>query len=253
MNAIETDDKKAKINKPGHKKWIFIVGCYNSGTTLLHNVLATHPDIGSMPQEGQALNDQFPTPKALKIPRLWVLKRELFHLSEDNPPALVADKLKQQWSRHYNNINKPILIEKSITNTARILWLNKHFQEASFIGVIRNGYTVAEGIHRRAGHDFDLGARQWAISNQIMLDDLEQVPRKLIILYEDLVQNPTTTLNTISDFIGVKNTFDKAIKKFKIKNFNPESLSRLSPAAKQKIEREALPLLTKLGYLPTQE
>ena len=241
--------KKAKTNQPTNKKWIFIVGCYNSGTTLLHNVLATHPDIGSMPQEGQALNDQFPTPKALKIPRLWILKRELFHLSEDNPPASVADKLKQQWSRHYNNINKPILIEKSITNTARILWLNKHFQEASFIGIIRNGYTVAEGIHRRAGHDFDLGARQWAISNQIMLDDLEQVPRKLIILYEDLAQNPTTTLNTISDFIGVKNTFDKAIGKFKIRDLNPESLSRLSPDAKQKIEKEASPLLTKLGYL----
>ena len=245
--------KKTETNQPTNTKWVFIVGCYNSGTTLLHNVLATHPDIGSMPWEGQTFNDQFPTPKALDIPRLWVLKRELFHLSADNPPASVADKLRQQWSRHYNDINRPILIEKSPTNAARILWLNKHFQDASFIGIIRNGYTVAEGIHRRAGHDFDLGAKQWAISNQIMLDDLEQVPGKLIISYEDFVQNPTATLSTISNFIGIENTFDEAVKKFKIKNFNPESLSRLSPDAKQKIEKEAAPLLAKLGYLTTQD
>lgn len=37
------------------QKWIFIVGCYNSGTTLLEKILSLHPMIGSLRDEGVML------------------------------------------------------------------------------------------------------------------------------------------------------------------------------------------------------
>ncbi|MBK9319321.1 MAG: sulfotransferase [Bacteroidetes bacterium] len=48
------------MKAPEPEKWVFILGCYNSGTTLLHKLLATHSDIGSMPNEGQFYSSQLP-------------------------------------------------------------------------------------------------------------------------------------------------------------------------------------------------
>lgn len=55
--------------KIGHdltpKKWVFIVGCYNSGTTLLNQILSCHPDILTLPDEGAFLTRRVPTPEGL--------------------------------------------------------------------------------------------------------------------------------------------------------------------------------------------
>ena len=45
------------------ERWIFVVGCYKSGTTLLTKILSQHPLIGSMPNEGVAFTDALPYPE----------------------------------------------------------------------------------------------------------------------------------------------------------------------------------------------
>lgn len=65
---------------PSPNKWLFIVGCYNYGTTLLHNILASHPNIRSMPGDGQYFSNQSVFPLVLGIDRAWALKPELFYL-----------------------------------------------------------------------------------------------------------------------------------------------------------------------------
>lgn len=37
---------------PRPDKWLFVVGCYNSGTTLLAEMLSRHPNISGLPTEG---------------------------------------------------------------------------------------------------------------------------------------------------------------------------------------------------------
>ncbi len=46
-----------------NKKWVFIIGCYNSGTTLLNEILASHPKISGLPDEGVMLTDQLVKPE----------------------------------------------------------------------------------------------------------------------------------------------------------------------------------------------
>ena len=41
------------------KTWIFLVGSYNSGTTLLAEFLGHHPSISALPTEGYFITDQF--------------------------------------------------------------------------------------------------------------------------------------------------------------------------------------------------
>lgn len=258
LNSILLNYRSVFGQIPKPKKWVFIVGCYNSGTTLLHKILSCHHLIGSMPIEGQMCSNQFVTPKQLGIPRLWATKKHHFHLIESSTPTSVSIKLKRQWGHCFNDLNRPILIEKSITNAARIRWLNQNFENAYFISLIRNGYAVAEGIKRKTGQDISLAARQWAISNQIMLEDLKKVPNKMDITYEEFTQSPELTLKAIADFIGVENTFIQngvTAKNWsihgvtsQIQNMNQVSLERLDVNERQLIEDEAISMLQKFGY-----
>ena len=57
-----------KVVEP--EKWVFVVGCYDSGTTLLARLLATHSQISRF-DEGVFKTSQLVTPEELGWPRLW--------------------------------------------------------------------------------------------------------------------------------------------------------------------------------------
>lgn len=244
---------------PRPQKWVFIVGCYNSGTTLIHDLLANHPDIGSMPDEGQYYTDQLLLPKSVGLPRLWAIEPDRFYLNENSNQGINIGKLKRQWGAYFDEPMGPILLEKSPTNAARTRWLQRHFENAHFIGIIRNGYAVAEGIRRKADHSLDIGARQWTRSNEIMLDDFEMLEKKILIRYEELTESTHETLQQIFNFLGL-NSGDQNIenmtgKNWKIheqtspiQNMNQRSLDALNKQDIEVIESVAGQLLKRLGY-----
>jgi len=53
------------VSVPRGKSYLFVVGCYNSGTTLLADMLTQHPEISPLPTEGSALTDALPRPEDL--------------------------------------------------------------------------------------------------------------------------------------------------------------------------------------------
>ena len=59
-----------RVPKP--QKWVFIVGCYNSGTTLLADLMGNHPDISALPVEGVRLSDVWPLPETYAWNRMWM-------------------------------------------------------------------------------------------------------------------------------------------------------------------------------------
>jgi hypothetical protein len=242
--------------EPQPEKWVFIAGCYNSGTTLLHDILAMHPLIGSMPDEGQLFSDVFPTGKQFGLPRLWALKPELFHLTENNGDEYSISKLKKQWALFYNDPERQILLEKTILNSARIRWLQKKIPNSYFIAVVRNGYAVAEGIRRKEHHPIDKAITQWKVSNEIMLRDLEHIQHKLFIRYEDFTTHTESVLGDICRFLNIppidSTTMAKKFTVHKvtspIEDRNKSSTTRLTAAEIETIDSIAGDLLKKLGY-----
>jgi hypothetical protein len=112
---------------PKPDRWVFLVGCYNSGTTLLHDLLASNPNVGSLHTEGQFLTDQLVLPKAVGLARLWASQPEHFQMDESSDGGVSADKIKRQWGARFDDPNRPVLIEKSPTNAARTRWLQRVF------------------------------------------------------------------------------------------------------------------------------
>lgn len=159
---------------------------------------------------------------------------------------------------------KPIFLEKTPANSARMLWLQKNFENAHFIAIVRNGFAVAEGItrkgkptHRNEGWPLEMAAYQWARSNEVLFEDATHVKNFHWLRYEDLTENPQTCVDRICEFLGMAgNEYIDLSQEWSIhersepiSNLNSKSFDRLSPDDRAIIESVAGPMLRKLSYL----
>jgi hypothetical protein len=244
------------------RQWVFVVGCYNSGTELLTHLLGSHPEVAALPDEGQFLTDQFPADYELGLPRMWVLREDLFRLTE-NDPGPDALRLEREWLMRLDR-SRPVFLEKSPPNAARTRWLQAHFENAHFIAIVRNGYAVAEGIRRKAeprhlrdGWPLELCARQWSRSNEILAEDAAWLERILWVRYEDLACDPRGELARVLRFLGLdaqttfldgSRTWSVHERNEPIRDMNAESIARLGPDERNIITREAGRMLERFGY-----
>lgn len=243
------------------EKWVFVVGCYNSGTELLTSLLGAHPSISALPDEGQFLTDQLVCDFHLGLPRMWAMREDLFRLDED-AKGPDPERLQYEWLMRLDR-SRPVFLEKSPPNSARTRWLQTHFKHAHFIAIVRNGYAVAEGIRRKAdpphlarGWPLELCGRQWVRSNEILLEDAKYLQNIHWIRYEDLTTEPEAHLDELLNFLELSDSdnidFNKTWKVHErdepIRNMNTESLRRLSDAEIETLTREMEGVLCKFGY-----
>ena len=249
-----------------NKNWIFICGCYNSGTTLLDQILATHPQISGLPDEGVMLTDRLVRPEDYQWRRMWSECEKEMSDSKLNS-TISSARIKRHWS-HFYNLKKSFLLEKSISNMTRLSFFNESFNPAWFIHIVRNGYAVAEGIHRKAkvmeGNDdmkhekypYALCANQWVRSLQVFEENKSSLQNVIEIKYEELAENPSETINYILNRMGLEkfpqDYFDKSFsvheKQSKIKNMNTSSFKRLKDEDIEEINKNASEYLARYDY-----
>ena len=163
----------------------------------------------------------------------------------------------KRWDR-----SKPVLMEKSAHHIMRLEFWSKLFYPSKFIGVVRNGYAVTEGLMRKKKHPVDICSYHWNAANKIMMEDSKNVDF-LLIKYEDLCSNTQKEMDTLCSFIGIKPIvvdFKRKIPRqnFRGKNiffsldsspdFNSESISKLTPNQLKIIREESGEMLNAFGY-----
>ena len=196
------------------KTWVFMGGCYNSGTTILREMIGAHPDVASLPREGVEMTDVFPNLEVDGWVRMWYRNADKSDLS-DRDPVVLARRAKRDWAPWWRR-DAQAFIEKSIVHGAWMPALDAGFPNARFIGVIRNGYCVCEGIRRRASpngaareilgrndYPIDEVGRQWVFANEVLIRDHSRVQNYRAVQYEDFTANPIETIRALFDFIGV--------------------------------------------------
>ena len=65
------------------RQWVFIMGCSNSGTSLLKQLLASHPKIASLPDEGHRLTEALPRANNFGVVRVWTERLDKFRMTEE--------------------------------------------------------------------------------------------------------------------------------------------------------------------------
>jgi hypothetical protein len=238
--------------------WLFILGLNNSGTTLLVDLLKTHPRMRWLPNEGQYLTGALPLPRDYGVPRRFAERLDVFHWTEANDPG-PALRIQYDWARHYQP-RPGILLEKSPPNTLRSRWFQHNFRPSRFLAITRHPYAVCEGIRRREGHSIDEAARHWVLANEWMLDDITHLQHCLFMTYEDLCFRPQHYLTQMQAFLGLEVPFDPQVLSTPrrihnidgtpelIRNFNERSLQELSAHDVATIDRIAGPMMERLRY-----
>lgn len=248
-------------------RWIFVIGCFNSGTSLLADILGSHSEIGGLPNEGQYFADHFPYAAQFGWPRMWVRCLDKVQIKPDDLDEAAIRRIKRQWSIYYPR-HTPNLVEKSIAHATRMEFLQAHFQPAYFIVITRNGYAVAEGIQRRVvpgqwgnweypdQYPIGLCAEQWRASDELVRRQRPTLDHVVEITYEELTDNTAATLQHVTDFLGIdpfpdsrfSNRWTIRDKEEPIRNMNSRSFQRLSREDLDEIEAVAGDRLKQHGY-----
>ena len=248
-------------------RWIFVIGCNNSGTTLLKSILTKHPLISGFTREGVYLTDCLPFPEQFGWSRMWCRCLENVRIDSEKVYPSFIKRIKKQWSIWLPK-NPRNILDDSQANTPRLIFFEKHFQPAYFISIIRNGYAVAGGIRKRSHpglwgnliykdrYPIELCAQQWRETDKMITRNKKRVGRFMQICYEDLVDKPNVVIKDLLDFLSVP-PLQKDLNKLSwiihgkespIINMNHLSFKRLSEKDLDIIEDVAGDVLTKYSY-----
>ena len=241
-------------------KWCFIVGCNNSGTSLLQSILERTDQISTLPTEGQLYTTVLARSNRRRHGRIWSGYLDDLQMSAADGIEC-APRLLHDWMRDLRAPIQEIIIEKTPANTVRMEWLQKAFPRSYFIGLVRNGYAVAEGMRRKNHNPVDEGARHWNLVNEILIQQTTHVENYLEIRYEDLTDNPRRTAEQLVRFlklsfdglgaaIGGRFTSETIVGATPqpIRNMNGESIVSLSSADIKKIRANATRMLDYFDY-----
>jgi len=261
-----------KIERP-----VFIIGCNNSGSTVLARALTMHPALCSLPLmespddygqyhhlEMQDLKDKG-LPKELthwtgkQTARLWATNEfqgVLTATDKDYTPSLARrTKTVLGW---FGQKGKRLVLT-SPANLLRARLLLAIFPDAKFIGLVRYPYAVVEGAREKRWRDpqrpwisgmpttIKQAAEQWENANVLLLS-LQQFldDRLLIVHYEDLVAKPKATLNQVLAFLGLNG---KGVQVPHLKRgLNQRQAERLTAYEREVIEQICWPMMDHFGY-----
>lgn len=240
--------------------WLFLLGCNNSGTTLLVETLQSHPVIRQLPKEGQRLTQAIPNSAPLGIGRVFTQRLDLFRQTEADEGSCLP-RLRYDWA-YYSDPAPGIRLEKSPPNTLRSRWIQRYFTPARFLVLVRNPYAVCEGIARRRGHSIEEAALHWRTVHEVLQQDMPHLEQCLTVRYEDFCERPLQILEAVQRFLGLEEPFDASVatRQFKahnmngmphqLENFNARSIERLSNADRSVITRVIGDRMVRWGYEP---
>jgi hypothetical protein len=94
INRFKNPNKYLQFSNS--RKWVFIMGCTNSGTRVLDHILSDHSDIASLPWEGQFLTDVIPRPRVYKVGRVWAERLDCLRMTDKDKGVDMA-RLIHDW------------------------------------------------------------------------------------------------------------------------------------------------------------
>lgn len=187
----------------------FIVGCARSGTSILGELIASHPDVKYI----------------FEAHSIWELGgmgvNESHRLTTEHAVPSVKEQIRNWFDAQLLDESR-LLVEKNPRNILRVPYIKEIFPEAKIIHIVRDGRDVAcsmvpgcggsEWLHLkppswREFFDSYIGAmrcaKAWEQILEIGLHDLQNYSH-LQIRYEELISSPITLASEILTYLGLR-------------------------------------------------
>lgn len=153
----------------------FVVGCGNSGTTLVAARLGNHPQVFVIPHE----TGLFRPSRRLGRARWQVL----------------------DWMAKARASGASVMLEKTPKHVHAAARIRRLLPEARMIVVLRNPYDTCLSLKKRFG-SLDFAIDRWQIDNAAALG-LRDEPRAAFVRYERLTVEPEAELARLLAFLGL--------------------------------------------------
>lgn len=236
-SVVSAGEVLAMLPFNGIRHPVFIIGCGRSGTTILGNSLAKHPEITYLNEPRQIWFAAYPETD------IWTRKAAARSgkvvLTEADAVQTKSTKLSRLFRLATIITGKPVLIEKLPINSFRLKFINNIFPDARFIHIYRSGLEVAESMAKASLRGkwfssntykweqliqlassqqdtyglaglcesyFDRGLLEWRLSMKAVSDFLRKMPEDLYceVSYDEFVDQPVVTINRLLAFIGLR-------------------------------------------------
>lgn len=192
----------------------FVIGVYNSGTTIIKNSISAHPDIAAAPIEGDLLTHALSSQENGCWPRGML--GNCFKVMEERRTGRISAEQFISDLRPWIK-NEKYFLEKSISNTLRIPLLRHAFSRPRFVCVVRNPVDVVRGIGKRSRpcgfaskilmssrYPVVFLLRQWVFFYKlVILDYLENKHDIYLCSYEKFIDHPVEEISKIYQFLGL--------------------------------------------------
>ncbi|MEL7123479.1 MAG: sulfotransferase, partial [Bacteroidota bacterium] len=137
-------------------------------------------------------------------------------------PNTIENKNQRATSNHWKLINtiarkaqRRILIDKSmsISRFLELLQTKPNHIDMYLLHLVRDGRANSYSYYRRYNTQLDKAANQWKEINQRieLIKKIRTIKKTTLVRYEDLVNDPTKTINHIIDKFDLTISFDKSI------------------------------------------
>ena len=194
------------------KKFVFICGLHRSGTSLLHEIIRSHPEIsgfhntGAPEDEGQHLQTVYEPALSFGGPGKFAF-HDGARMDEAHPLATSAnaDKIFGEW-RPYFDMSCKHLVEKSPPNIIRARFLQKLFPDSKFIFILRHPIAVSYATQKWSGTSIRSLLEHYLLAHEIMIRDLRSLNFLHVLKYEELVADPQQVIDGIFNFLELTPT-----------------------------------------------
>ena len=216
---------------------VFVTGFSRGGTTLLMNLLASHPELCTVGEVHQlfkgsnvrdrpwqvawkALTRDLPTivssGQDLLSPRRWQPRGPVPRFTLRHIDRVLAASKRRSHHDHLNRYKEPgeryspeevdraRLLGKTLDGTVQLSDTLRAVDSAChFVGLVRHGFAVCEGHVRRGRAAADAGRLYQSVIDR-MLADASGDPRYQIVRFETLVAQTWTTMQSVFRGLGLE-------------------------------------------------
>jgi hypothetical protein len=201
---------------------VFVGGCPRSGTTLLGAILGAHSACVCVPEAAFKIEvlrgrpagaDAAPLAREILMSRefqLWGLDARVLEHEVDAMAHSYADVLRwlvRHYARTVARKDARWWIDHTPLNARYAPSLDRHFPDAKFVHIVRDGRGVAASVLPLdwGPNTVERAARWWAeeAASGLALESWD--PRRVMrVKYEDLVEDCEPTIRRLSDFVGLE-------------------------------------------------
>lgn len=190
-------------------RFVFVAGLHRTGTSLLADMLAQHPQISAITgapvpeQEGCYLQGAIPHTAQSGVPGQFATDPAQHYTEAHTLNSMeTRDRLWSDW-RDWFDLAKPWLLEKSPVNLTRMRLLQALFPTAKFVVVLRHPQIMAAALAKWSDRDGSELIRYGVEAYDIMAADHAFLHSCFVLRYEDLIRRPDDWVAALHGFLGL--------------------------------------------------